>query len=156
MSAMNDNKVYVGVDPGKSGAMAIIMPDGTVCSEEYTGPLCYCKTIRGIADRPHSIVVERLFARPGAMSSAKANFELGRCVGELETMFAMMSVGFQAVTPQAWQKEFGVSGDKETHIQMARQLFPGVSLKRTTKCKVDFDGFADALLMALFGKRRGF
>lgn len=90
------------------------------------------------------------------MSSAKANFELGRCVGELETMFGLLGVGFQAVTPQTWQKEFGVSGDKETHLQMARQLFPGVSLKRTEKCKVDFDGFADALLMALFGKRRGF
>lgn len=156
MGEMNDSKTYVGVDPGKSGAMAIIMPDGTVRFKEYTGPLCYRETIREIAGRPHSVVVERLFARPGKMSSAKANFELGRCVGELEAVFGMLGVGFQAVTPQTWQKEFGISGDKRTHVQMARQLFPGVSLKRTEKCKVDFDGFADALLMALFGKRKGF
>lgn len=154
MTEMNDNKVYVGVDPGKSGAMAIIMSDGTVRFEEYTDQLCYRETIREIAGHPYSIVVERLFARPGKMSSAKANFELGRCVGELETMFGMLGVGFQSVTPQAWQKEFGISGDKETHIRMARQLFPGVSLRRTEKCKTDFDGFADALLMAEYARRR--
>lgn len=155
MGEMNDNRVYfVGIDPGKAGAMAIIDPDGSVSFEEYTGPLCYVDTVKWLSFRHAAVVIERLFARPGSMSSAKANFELGRCVGELETVFAMVGVGFQAVTPQAWQKEFGISGDKETHIRMAKQLFPGVSLKRTEKCKVDFDGFADALLMAEYARRR--
>ena len=99
------------------------------------------------------IVVERLFARPGKLSSAKANFELGRCMGELETMLSMCGIPFQEVTPQTWQKEFGVSGDKQTHIDCAKRLFPGVSLKRSEKCVKDFDGYADALLMAEYARR---
>lgn len=145
---------YAGIDPGKSGALALLRPDGTVALEEYVGPRCYVPTLEALRGVPHVVVVERLFARPGKLSSAKANFELGRCVGELETMLGMMSVGFQAVTPQAWQREFGLSGDKAEHVRMARQLFPSASLRRSERCRTDFDGFADALLMAEYARRR--
>ncbi|MCF0231624.1 MAG: hypothetical protein HUJ63_05020 [Enterococcus sp.] len=156
MGEMNDSgdRHFIGIDPGKSGAMAVIRPDGTVGMYPYipSAPLSYAGLFAGI-ECPR-IVVERLFARPGSMSSAKANFELGRCMGEIETMLSLLNLPFQEVTPQAWQKEFGISGDKRTHVECARRLFPGVGLKRTQKCKVDFDGFADALLMAEYARRR--
>lgn len=157
MRQMNEkDTAYVGIDPGKtSGAMAVIHPGGRVELALHTGPLCYRGAIEALAARgPLVVAVERLFARPGRMSSAKANFELGRCCGELETMLAMLGVGFQGVTPQRWQREFGVSGDKEAHVAIARQLFPGVDLRRSEKCRKDFDGFADALLIAEFARRR--
>lgn len=147
-------KVFIGVDPGKSGAMAVIEPDGNVYFISYTAQLCYLNDLKTLSNTAHMVVViERLFARPGKMSSAKANFELGRCCGELETTFAMLGIPFNAVTPQRWQKEYGVSGNKEEHIRIARQLFPMVSLRRTEKCRTDFDGYADALLLAEYGRR---
>ena len=156
MSEMNEKvRAWVGIDPGKSGAMAVIWRDETLRPTlvPYTGPLCYVSNFYGLAAYCVRIVVERLFARPGKMSSAKANFELGRCMGELETMLSMCGVPFQEITPQAWQKEFGISGDKQTHVDCAKRLFPGVSLKRSEKCVKDFDGYADALLMAEYARR---
>ena len=158
MREMNEKvRAWVGVDPGKSGAMAVIWNDESLRPTlvPYTGLLCYRSSFSDIASGGEfRVVVERLFARPGKLSSAKANFELGRCMGELETMLSLLRVPFQEVTPQAWQKEFGISGDKQTHIDCAKRLFPGVSLKRTEKCVKDFDGFADALLMAEYARRR--
>ena len=156
MGEMNEKvRAWVGIDPGKSGAMAVIWNDATLQPTliEYTGPLCYKTSLCDILRTEIRVVVERLFARPGKLSSAKANFELGRCMGELETMLAMVGLPFQEVTPQAWQKEFGVSGDKQTHIDCAKRLFPGVPLKRSEKCVKDFDGYADALLMAEYARR---
>ena len=153
---MNENvRAWIGIDPGKSGAMAVIRRDEALRPTlvPYTGPLCYVSNFYGLAAYGVRIVVERLFARPGKLSSAKANFELGRCMGELETMLSMCGIPFQEVTPQAWQKEFGISGDKQTHVDCAKRLFPGVSLKRSEKCVKDFDGFADALLMAEYARR---
>ena len=157
MGEMNEKvRAWIGIDPGKSGAMAVVWNDGSLQPTllEYTGPLCYRKSLLDLPWSRIRVVVERLFARPGPMSSAKANFELGRCMGELETMLSMYEIPFQEVTPQAWQKEFGVSGDKQTHVDCAKRLFPGVSLKRNEKCKNDFDGYADALLMAEYARRR--
>ena len=156
MGEMNENvRAWIGIDPGKSGAMAVIRRDETLRPTlvPYTGPLCYVSNFYGLAAYGVRIVVERLFARPGKLSSAKANFELGRCMGELETMLSMCGIPFQEVTPQAWQKEFGISGDKQTHVDCAKRLFPGVSLKRSDKCVKYFDGFADALLMAEYARR---
>ena len=156
MGEMNENvRAWIGIDPGKSGAMAVIRRDEALRPTlvPYTGPLCYVSNFYGLAAYGVRIVVERLFARPGKLSSAKANFELGRCMGELETMLSMCGIPFQEVTPQAWQKEFGISGDKQTHVDCAKRLFPGVSLKRSDKCVRDFDGFADALLMAEYARR---
>ena len=156
MSEMNEKvRAWVGIDPGKSGAMAVIWRDKTLQPTliEYTGPLCYKTSLCDSLRTEIRVVVERLFARPGKLSSAKANFELGRCMGELETMLSMCGIPFQEVTPQTWQKEFGISGDKQTHIDCAKRLFPGVSLKRSEKCVKDFDGYADALLMAEYARR---
>ena len=156
MSEMNEKvRAWIGIDPGKSGAMAVIWRDKTLQPTliPYTGSLCYKVNFDDLAAHGVRIVVERLFARPGKLSSAKANFELGRCMGELETMLAMVGLPFQEVTPQAWQKEFGISGDKQTHIDCVKRLFPGVSLKRSEKCVKDFDGYADALLMAEYARR---
>lgn len=140
--------------------MAIVYPDGCVELFPHDAPLCYLGKLREVFNKAIDegirvlVAVERLTARPGKFSSAKANFELGRCMGELETMLSLMNIPYQQVTPQNWQREYGISGDKETHIDAARRLYPSVSLKRTAKCTKDFDGYADALLIATWALRR--
>jgi hypothetical protein len=143
-------RVFAGVDPGKSGAVALLHESGKVEFVPYTEPGCWDNVLDQSFYPGESlhVAVERLFARPGRLSSAKANFELGRCCGEIETLLRKNRTPYEAVTPQRWQKAFGISGDKDTHIEAAKRLFPGVDLRRTEKCKVSFDGYADALLIA--------
>lgn len=156
-----DKTIAIGFDPGKtSGAMATVYPGGRVEFVPHDAPLCYLGKLREVFHKAIDegyrvlVAVERLTPRPGKFSSAKANFELGRCMGELETMLALMNVPYQQVTPQNWQREYGISGDKETHIEAARRLYPSVSMRRTEKCRTDFDGYADALLIATWALRR--
>ena len=156
-----DKTIAIGFDPGKkSGAMAVVYPGGHVEFIPHDAPLCYLGKLREVLRKAIDegyrvlVAVERLAPRPGKFSSAKANFELGRCMGELETMLALTNVPYQQVTPQNWQREYGISGDKETHIETARRLYPSVNMKRTEKCKTDFDGYADALLIATWALRR--
>lgn len=161
MGEMNEKTIAIGFDPGKtSGAMAVVYPGGKVEFVPHVAPLCYHGKLLEVGHRSIDegfqllVAVERLTPRPGKFSSAKANFELGRCMGELETMLALMNVPYQQVRPQDWQREYGISGDKETHIEAARRLYPNVSLKRTERCVKDFDGYADALLIATWALRR--
>ena len=71
MGEMNENvRAWIGIDPGKSGAMAVIRRDETLRPTlvPYTGPLCYVSNFYGLAAYGVRIVVERLFARPGKLS----------------------------------------------------------------------------------------
>lgn len=146
------NRVWAGVDPGRSGAVALLHSNGAVEFIPYTEPGCWDKVLHRDAypDKRLFVAVERLFARPGKMSSAKANFELGRCSGELEAVLRFNAQPFTGVTPQQWQKEFGIAGDKATHIDTAKRLFPGVDFRKSDRCRVSFDGYADALLIAVW------
>ena len=130
------DNLFAGVDPGKSGAVALLHGDGRVEFYPYTESGCWDRVLHQAyypTERLH-VAVERLFARPGKLSSAKANFELGRCCGEIETLMRFNQLPYVSVTPQRWQKTFGISGDKATHIETARQLFPSVDFRRTEKC----------------------
>jgi hypothetical protein len=64
---------------------------------------------------------------------------------------------FVGVTARQWQKlmHAGLTGDdiKQKSIIAAKRLFPGVSLKRTERCRKDDHGKADAVLIAEYGRR---
>ena len=57
-------------------------------------------------------------------------------------------------SPQKWKKEFSVTSDKNTSIEVAKRLFPNVNLKATARCKKDHDGMAEALLIAEYCRRK--
>ena len=58
------------------------------------------------------------------------------------------------VRPAKWKKEFSGTSDKNTSIEVAKRLFPGVDLRRTERCTKDHDGKAEALLLAEISRRR--
>ena len=149
MSVMNE-KVYIGIDPGKDGALVLLQPDGVV---KVTAPFDerqYLDMLRTAGDSAFAIV-ENVHAMKGQGVSSMFNF--GRNFGWLQGALMVMGIPFELVMPQKWKKVYGCTSDKNTSIQVAQRLFPNVDLRKTPKCKGPHDGICEALLMAEYGRR---
>lgn len=152
MSEMEDT-LYIGVDPGAKGSMAVIRPGGTVDLFPWDDARLYFTALQtmGYGSYRTRAAIEHVNAMPGQGVASMFNF--GRNFGMILGMFYTLRIPFELVRPQRWMKDFGISGDKNDHVTVARRLFPEVSLKRTPRCKKDDDGHADALLLAEWSRR---
>lgn len=95
-------------------------------------------------------VLEHVGAMPG--QGVTSMFSFGENFGYLKGLLEAFEIPYELVRPQRWKKEFGISG-KNQSVEVCKRLFPGVSLRRTERCKKDHDGMAEALLMAEFARR---
>ena len=142
--------IYIGVDPGKNGGIAIIDSDGVIAfpfSEERL-----LIELDGIAHEYECICyLEHVHAMPKQGVSSTFNF--GMNFGFIQGVLKAHEIPYELVTPQKWKKEFSCTSDKNTSIEVCKRLFPGVNLKATERCKKDHDGIAEALLIAEYGRR---
>ena len=67
-------------------------------------------------------------------------------------MLEKFGVPYELVKPQKWKKEFSVTADKNTSIEVCKRLFPGVNLI-PPGCRKEHDGIAEALLLAEYARR---
>lgn len=139
-------KIYIGIDPGKDGAMAIIDGENVRIVHASEGYLHKLLDIQGAF-----AVVERVSAMPG--QGVVSMFHFGVEYGHVLGMLDALQIPYQTVPPRTWKKAFSLTGDKEKSIETAKRLFPGVNLKRTERCKKEHDGMAEALLMAEYARR---
>ena len=142
--------IYIGVDPGKNGGIAIIDSDGVIAfpfSEERL-----LIELDGIAQEYECICyLEHVHAMPKQGVSSTFNF--GMNFGFIQGVLRAYEIPYELVTPQKWKKEFSCTSDKNTSIEVCKRLFPNVNLKATERCKKDHDGIAEALLIAEYGRR---
>ena len=146
--------IYIGVDPGKNGGIAILsdtIPDVTVRVFSEDELLHICKTFRKTFNEDCKCVLEKVNAMPG--QGVVSMFNFGQNYGFIQGVLKAYNIPFELVPPQKWKKEFSVSSDKNTSIEVAKRLFPGVNLKATERCKKDHDGMAEALLISEYGRR---
>ena len=143
--------IYIGIDPGKSGALARIAPDGVIVApyspEEYASILALAGVEGGCV-----ACLEHVGAMPG--QGVTSMFSFGENFGFIKGLLTANGVPYELVRPQKWKKEFSITGDKNSSIEVCKRLFPGVSLRRTERCCKDDDGLAEALLLAEFARRR--
>lgn len=150
---MSKIKVYMGIDPGKIGAMALIGEN-----MEYAGIFDWpgdcsliAKEFCEITKKYHVVlaILEKVHSMPkqGVCSS----FNFGKNLGNWEGVLASFGIPYREITPQKWQKltlDKSLGKDtKEAALNTARRLFPSVDLS-----KKKYNGRADALLMAYYGK----
>lgn len=171
-----NNDVYVGVDPGISGAIAFIQGK-KIAVYDFEDPIALKVLQSGYLFGDAHALIERVHAMPkqGISSTAKFMTTFGQWIGRLEAL----SISFGFTTPQKWQQAmFGSApkiyklvtvekgyktpqgevppvkakkvDTKAMSLQTARQMFPVVQ-DRLTRQK-DNDR-ADALLIAEFCKR---
>ena len=142
--------IYIGVDPGKNGGIAIIDSDGVIAfpfSEERL-----LIELDGIAQEYECICyLEHVHAMPKQGVSSTFNF--GMNFGFIQGVLKAYEIPYELVTPQKWKKEFSCTSDKNTSIEVCKRLFPNVNLKATERCRKDHDGMAEALLIAEYGRR---
>jgi crossover junction endodeoxyribonuclease RuvC len=144
--------IYIGIDPGKLGAMAILWQTGDVevipfDKAGYTNAIA-----RANETDECKCCLEHVSAMPrqGVTSTFSFGENFGWCQGILDAY----GVSYELVRPLKWKREFSVTSDKNTAIEVCKRLFPDVPLRRTENCRKDDDGLAEALLMAEYARRK--
>ena len=147
--------IYLGIDPGKSGAFAFLSDNGFASVYAFDEAAFISNLRLYTRLKPEEIQLKCMLEKVGAMpgQGVTSMFSFGMNYGWIQGVLTAEGVSYELVTPQKWKKEFGVTADKNTSIEVCKRLFPGVNLKRTERCKKDDDGIAEALLLAEFARR---
>lgn len=151
--------IILGIDPGQSGAFAILHGGNIACRPfPFAGRELDIQALIGmwanLARESARAVIEQQHARP--ISSKVAMFSLGRNYGTLLGILGALGVGVEIVPPRAWKDDIlaGVSDkDKDAAIAYVRRVFPYVDLTSGGRHK-PHDGMADAVCIAEYGRRR--
>lgn len=155
--------VYVGIDPGMSGAVGIVFHDNSPPSVWDTPTLMVGKkreldarsaaerlnTLRNwSADNRLVVAIERVHSMP--KQGVASSFNFGKGYGIWLGILAALQLSHELVTPQAWKKTMlnGMPKEKDSSRQRAMQLFPDVDLHLKKH-----HGRADALLLAEYLRR---
>lgn len=167
--------ISIGIDPGKKGAIAAIIDDFVL--DIIPMPLITAATKKGKKrgrDEYDLVVIrERLLSwkngntifvtveksqpmPPTIRGGVVASFHRGVARG-WEWMLAALEIPYQLVAPATWQRAMyaGTPGNdtKQRSILAAQRLFPDIDLRSSPRARKPHDGFAEALLLAEFGRR---
>ena len=143
--------IYIGIDPGKDGAMAIIWEHGRMEVIPFS-PKDYRDAFEDCTPKECRCCLERVGAMP--KQGVTSMFKFGENYGFIQGLLMAYEIPYELVTPQKWKKEFQVTRDKNSSIFVCKRLFPNVSLRKTEQCRKDHDGMAEALLMAEYARRK--
>lgn len=153
--------VIAGIDPGKTGALSIVYPDGFV--ECYDVPVVKLKgktvpawsnwfdvwqSALGIAD-VKLVVIEDVASRPG--QGVTSMFSFGRSLGFVHAIAAAERCSVQFVSPSTWKGKLGLlNSSKGASREKATMLYPKA---RGLMDRVKDDGRAEAILLAHYGRK---
>jgi len=150
MNSEFDN-AYLGFDPGKEGAMAVIGPHLIPSAHAFDRHVY----VEKLADLKKQFNLFAVVEHVGAMSGQGVTscFSFGESFGWLQGVLDAMRIPYELARPQKWKKVFSCTSDKNTSIAVAERLFPEVDLRRTPLCRKPHDGKAEALLIAEYARR---
>jgi crossover junction endodeoxyribonuclease RuvC len=147
-------RAWIGIDPGQSGAVAVIYLDGQIVEDwpgDAAGAAELLLTWR-IEFNIELVALESVHAMPG--QGVKSMFTFGQNLGQWQGVMAALYIPYVMPRPQEWQKGLVNPSDgvdaKARSMAVARRLFPNVDMSR----KKDH-GRADALLLAWWARRQG-
>lgn len=141
--------IYIGVDVGKKGGIAVISDEVTVYSYSDDCLKTVCEKVKY---QDVFCVVEKVGAMHGQGVTSMFNF--GKSFGYILGVLEAYRIPYQLVNPQIWKKEFNLlKKDKAESIKVCKRLYPTISLLPTDRCTKESDGMAEALLICTFGKR---
>lgn len=147
---MKSIKYYIGIDVGKYGGVALINNSGKVLSLFEYDDKMFADLLYEYRYEYIDVWVEQQWPRPG--SASMATFNLGKNYGRIIGILNANNRNINYVPPNKWKADIGVTSDKQTSIDKAHELFPGVDLRKSERCTKDHDGIAEALLIAEFGR----
>lgn len=143
-------QVYIGIDPGKSGAIAaIIDTDGwhevrSIKNDATDYDLsAWLDDLRRISTACFAYI-ENVHSSP--QMGVKSAFTFGESRGFLRGLLTAHRIAYEQVSPQKWQKVMNCmsKGDKNVTKAAAQRLFPLITITHAN---------ADALLLAEYCRR---
>jgi crossover junction endodeoxyribonuclease RuvC len=150
----------LGIDPGLSGALALLRPDGALAVHDM--PTLQAGKRREIdeielarlidaAGPIERAVLEQVGVRPG--EGAVGAFSFGRGYGLIRGILRAHFVPVVDVTPQRWHRAMGIKAGagKDASRALAKELFQH---QAELFARVKDDGRAEAALIALWGTRQ--
>jgi crossover junction endodeoxyribonuclease RuvC len=151
----------VGIDPGLTGAVAVLTTDGSL-EGLYDVPTLTLRTSRGTRQEydvpglvgllaPYTgsqthVVIEEAQAMPG--QGTRSMFTIGLGMGIWLGVLAVLQLPYSRVRPQIWKKAFGLGKDKKASRLKAMQLYPAADLRLRKH-----HGRAEAVLLARYGQQ---
>jgi hypothetical protein len=153
--------IYLGVDPGFSGALAMIHLDTVkvwdaptlTVGEKRQMDLHAMRTLlaqwQGVAAQVR-VFIEKVHSMPG--SSGRSMFTFGQGYGEWRGEVVALGYSLTVVEPARWKGAMmdGLGKEKDAARYRAALLFPQVAHMFSRK---QDDGRAEALLIAEYGRR---
>jgi len=141
------SELYIGIDPGKSGGIALIERGGSAFVHKMPDTdMDIIELFRSFDCGCSSAMIEQVHSMPG--QGVASCFEFGRGFGALIMALVACSIPFERVSPQKWQRAMGclTKGDKNVSKRKAQEIFPKIKVTHAT---------ADALLIAEYARRAG-
>lgn len=153
--------LYLGIDPGLSGAVAALDAQGRIHLLEdlptvtrgngrvkrELDPAGLAHLLRPLVTDSKLAVVEQVGSMPG--QGVASVFSLGHSAGVIVGVIATLGIPLQLVAPAVWKKSYGVGRDKTLSRTLASRLFPLTNLTR-----VRDHNLAEALLLARYAIER--
>lgn len=148
--------MIVGIDPGKSGGIALISANGQASgiAMPIIGKDIDGHELASILSntQPSVVIIEKVGAMP--KQGVTSTFTFGTGYGRLLGVCEALAIPYRLVTPQAWKKVVlaGTAKDKDAAIAFVKRAFPMVDLTPGRK-RVPHDGIADAVCLAEYGRQ---
>lgn len=163
--------IYIGIDPGLNGGIAIMRPSGIETVIMPTTTIIKAGKDKRVLDHDGlkeifevfksvtcyaTIEKQQAMTKQGIKQGVGAMVTLGIGYGALLQVLTDFGIPFEEVRAQVWQKVFGIAnGDtKAQALQVCQNLFPNLNLLATKKSRVPHKGIVDAVLIMEYGIRR--
>lgn len=157
---MKNNFFVVGIDPGLSGAIAILWEDGRIF-DVHDMPIMPMgggkknmvnpSLLKDLLPMDSHVGIEAVHAMPG--NGVTAMFGFGMSFMAPIAVAATMGLTYELITPQSWKKTFNLIG-KEKGVAFTRcmELYPSdhkyFAPRRGVITKKQTEGRCDAILIA--------
>ena len=151
--------VFIGIDPGLSGAVAVLSPAGRlvdvfdmpVVDKRVNATLLH-DAVRFYVEHVDagrlSAVVEQVASRPG--QGVASTFKFGTSYGVVLGVLGALEIPVTHVRPNVWKRAVGVTADKGSSRRKAIDLWPD---KAQMFARVKDDGRAESALIAWWAWR---
>ena len=151
---MNMSNVYVGLDIGSKGAIAVIDTESTLLELiDYSPNLADDLTQIKAKYTVKMIVVEKVSAMRG--QGVTSMFSFGMKVGEIHGILNTLGLPYVEVLPREWMKGLGLPKDKKARklkiAEIASRMFPSAEIYGSRGGLKD--GRSDALMIAAYCRK---
>ena len=126
-----DNRIFIGIDPGKTGGVAVMFDELTHVIKTPPHVLDMANEIIRIKEQAKDIqiyaAIEAVHSMPG--NSGRSMFTFGMGYGQWLGILACLKIPYIKITPHKWMSFFGKMPKKrrerKLHLKgLAQELYP--------------------------------